>query len=136
MSPTRHIEPPATIGIDLIDEQHRNLHRMVEEFETAFDAQASPALLVERLSQIYQYSVIHFETEEDLIERILPETLAQHRAGHARTLDGLRACIVAYKRNGTRIPTAVRHELRALVLGHTGEDDAALAAALRARDDA
>ena len=123
MPSTLHREPTPT-GIDLLDEQHLVLHRMILEVEAAFTRGERPGLLVESLTCFYQYAQIHFESEESLLSRYLPERLEVHARSHERLLATLRAKIVDYKRNGSRIPASVLDLLATFVSHHSDRTDA------------
>lgn len=131
--------PPAT-GIDLIDEQHEVLHRMIVEVEEAFHRGERPFLLVDALTRFYQYAQIHFETEEALLARHVPERLDAHAGPHQRLLHTLRTRILDYKRDGNRIPNSVLDLLEGFTIHHTSQSDvrdfeAVLQSMERERDD-
>lgn len=114
--------PPAT-GVDLIDEQHEVLHRMTVEVEESFHRGERPFLLVDALTRFYQYAQIHFETEEALIARYLPDRVESHARPHQRLLQTLRTRILDYKRDGNRIPNSVLDLLAGFTIHHTGNSD-------------
>lgn len=105
--PTALHQEPHLTGIDLIDEQHRVLFRMILEFREAHFGNESPGLLIERASQLYQYALVHFETEEGLIEAYAPTFLEGHRAAHQRVAEMIRNAVVEYKRSGNTIPSSL-----------------------------
>lgn len=133
MTTSTSIRAPRPTGVDIIDEQHASLHQMIVDFHEAHTAGDRPGRLVDRLSQIYQYAVIHFETEESLLERHARGQLERHRAVHLRLLKSLRECIVEYKRHGSRIPSSMVDKLEAFLFDHARNDDYELFRAVHER---
>ncbi len=123
----------ASVGIDLVDEQHEVLHRMYRDIEEARTAGSPEAVVVERLADFHQYAGIHFRTEESLLAEHDPERLEAHRREHQRLLERLRTAIVGYKRDGGIVPASLVQLIREFVLDHTQETDARDLALVRER---
>lgn len=130
---TTAARPPRATGVDIIDEQHQAIFRMVLDFMDAFENDERASLLVEKLSEIYQYVKIHFATEESIIERYEPRRLEDHKQVHDRTLEELREHILDYKRNGRRIRSRVLDRLQMFVGVHMDGTDVELLSHLAER---
>jgi len=117
-----HQEPHLT-GIDLIDEQHRVLFRMIVELREAHFGDERPVIVIEHASQLYQYALVHFETEEGLIESYAEPFLEDHRATHQRLIKGIRDAVLEYKRSGNTIPSSLFDRLDEYCTHHVNNDD-------------
>ncbi|OIO02406.1 MAG: hypothetical protein AUJ49_06160 [Desulfovibrionaceae bacterium CG1_02_65_16] len=73
-----------SVGVRLIDEQHKVLLGLINELHAGMRARKSDSVLVNVVERLKQYTVKHFAQEEELFERYgYPETAA-HKEIHAK----------------------------------------------------
>ena len=70
-----------TVGNPLVDAYHHIFFQMVDEFRTAL-AQEAPPDMPERISFLVDYTLMHFESEEKLMERSGYPDTDSHREAH------------------------------------------------------
>lgn len=69
-------------GIPGIDAQHKNLFAAARELHAALSAGQAREMTSSLLDRLIQYTVAHFQHEEELMERHRYPELFQHRAEH------------------------------------------------------
>jgi len=73
-------------GIDLIDDQHKELVALINRLNSAMQQGLGKAVVGEILDELGRYAVFHFEQEETLFDQYgYPET-DQHKAVHQKLL--------------------------------------------------
>lgn len=106
-------DPYLAIGIDSIDEQHRELFHRIDRLLEASQTGTSAAEVGRLLRFLGEYVRDHFRAEEELMESTRYPERAVHAAEHAafaQELEGLRA---EYDREGGTTLLVVRVASRA-----------------------
>ncbi|ODB99628.1 hypothetical protein A3197_11915 [Candidatus Thiodiazotropha endoloripes] len=82
-------------GLPTVDEQHRQLVRLLNELASQFAFESDQIDLSKVFDGLLEYTVYHFETEEAIWRKYLPdESLeASHRDSHQAFIDQLQALI-------------------------------------------
>jgi hemerythrin len=70
-----------TVGNPLVDAYHHIFFQMVDEFRTAL-AQDVPPNMEDRISFLVDYTIMHFESEERLMEKASYPDFEAHRETH------------------------------------------------------
>ena len=71
------------IGIDTIDEQHKELVRLVNQLHSAMKAKAGLQESAEILEKLTDYTVYHFAFEEEIFDKYDYENRVEHKKYHA-----------------------------------------------------
>ncbi len=71
------------IGIDKVDEQHKELVRLVNQLHSAMKAQAGLQESAEILEKLTDYTVYHFAFEEEVFDKYDYEDKVEHKKIHA-----------------------------------------------------
>jgi hemerythrin len=88
------------IGVTEIDEQHRQLVRMVNEINYEISVSADDAPINARFDALIQFTLHHFQTEHHfMVQNQYPDTLA-HDAEHAQLTSELRQIVQRRGREG------------------------------------
>jgi hemerythrin len=115
------------LGIDEIDDQHRELFRRGERLYHAM-LQGEPGFAEQMLASFRDFVLSHFEFEERWMRRAEFPSLEGHREAHRDFADRLHRVTVEYRRHG---PTADVAEslhvwLEAWLREHIGGEDRSL----------
>jgi hemerythrin len=84
------------LGIDSIDSQHRKLVDLINSLQTAIDYSTGERFEREALDALVDYTRIHFEYEEDLMEQHDYPELIPHRAEHERMIAKVEELMESY----------------------------------------
>ncbi len=79
----------ATIGVEIIDNQHRRLVELINALGDDLKAIRSREELQATLARLVDYTQVHFATEERLLELHAAGQLDRHRRSHQRLLEDL-----------------------------------------------
>lgn len=71
-----------SIGIVEIDNQHMGLIAMIKKLNDAHDARLAPALVQKVLQDMMEYSLTHFSTEREIMEKAGYPDLHAHLEEH------------------------------------------------------
>ena len=75
------------IGQPIIDEEHKNLYRLINDFHTHWSEKRDRQEIARVLNQLIQYGELHFQHEESIMaEEAYPE-FESHRKIHERLID-------------------------------------------------
>jgi hemerythrin-like metal-binding protein len=67
-----------SVGINQIDEQHKVLFQMLNKLYDAMKEGKGKAVLVNLLSELFEYTKYHFKTEEDIITKYNYSKVKEH----------------------------------------------------------
>ena len=70
-----------SVGNPLVDAYHHIFFQMVDEFRTAMAQQVPPAM-EDRIAFLVDYTLMHFDSEEKLMEKVGYPDVAAHKATH------------------------------------------------------
>jgi len=118
------------LGIQLMDQEHRQLAEVVNNFAASLRCGDDRAAISNRLAAVFSRTQHHFENEERLMATHGFAGAAAHQEMHAHLLDDLRSFSVACD---TRSLSLTTRFLQEWLLRHIDGADRELAVALKAR---
>jgi hemerythrin len=75
-------QPVLNTGISKIDSQHRNLVRMINGLHIAMGEGKGKDVIVDLVDDLIRYSITHFNTEEELMEKYVFHDFEEHTTEH------------------------------------------------------
>ncbi len=126
------------VGIDKIDEQHRELVVALGKLMVSFGDNSAEEEVRRLLLFLNGYVTDHFQTEEALMETYgFPEQEA-HKARHKSFIEAFRRLIDEFKENGatTKLAEMAQYNVITWLLNHIGREDKQLGAFLRSKMNA
>ncbi len=72
-----------SVGVSEVDEQHRNLFRLINELHTRTSQYQNRDSLRKTLNELFTYAAIHFATEEFYFDKFGYPEGANHKREHA-----------------------------------------------------
>lgn len=122
-----------SVGYVPIDEQHKRLFELADEFQSAMTAGKAKETVGKTLSGLIAYTKSHFATEEGLMRRHHYPEYSKHKAAH----DGFTAKVVQFEKDlqTASLATAINilPFLRDWLTHHIGESDRKIAAYLNSK---
>jgi hemerythrin len=119
--------PALAVGVEAVDEQHRELFRRAGELVEALRAgrRSEVGALVEYLGE---YADAHFAAEEALMRAAGYPDLEPHRAAHEAFRAGLQGHVADYERKGATplVALTLHNWLSDWLRQHVSTDDVAL----------
>ena len=79
-------KPSYSVQISSIDGQHQNLFRLAAQLHAAMSSGQSNAILAELFDDLVQYTTVHFQQEERLMQGVNYPNFAAHKAEHEALL--------------------------------------------------
>lgn len=89
-----------SVGIESLDNDHKKLISLLNQFTTAYDYAMSEEFEREALNDLVNYTQYHFEREEKLLEDNNYEDLEAHKAQHRKMIEQVIAFQNLYNEKG------------------------------------
>jgi hemerythrin len=127
--------PDLSVGVNVIDDQHKELFKRVNALITATGHGWGKDELPRTLMYLSDYVVTHFKTEEAAMAKYRYPRAAAHRAAHAAFVKEYEAMADDYIARGarTRLLIALQHRVIDWLTGHVATHDKDLGHFLRSK---
>jgi len=114
-------DPSLSIGIDVIDEQHKRIIQYINDLNIAF-VYNKMYMIEEVLDKLIDYTQVHFSFEEQLMEEAGFSSLELHKKSHDAFIDRIIFFKERYE-NGENIAKQLRNDLQLWLINHIQQDD-------------
>ena len=121
-------------GIQVIDEQHRELFRVVERLRLAVQGGMDWGTVQSLVEQLVACSERHFATEETCMSRFGYPDLAQHQAEHASMLESLRELLLKVQGSDQTLVLMAPTFMEGWLRHHISDGDFGFLTFLKSRD--
>ena len=121
------------VGVEAIDDEHKELFDAVRELESAMARFAQPAEMGELLKKLSASTARHFADEEAMMREAKYPGLALHMANHQRLMEKVQAFAARHSQSGVTVNQHALNFLRDWLLHHIENDDARLGSWLHER---
>lgn len=91
-----------SVGIEAIDNDHRKLLNLINQFQTAVLYRTGQEFEEAALDELVEYTRTHFKREEDLMQEYGYPDFEPHQAEHRKFIGEVEAMIEKYQREGNR----------------------------------
>lgn len=121
-----------SVGIEMIDNDHRKLLNLINEFQTAVFYRTGKEFEEQAFDALVDYTRTHFRREEDLMKEHGYPGFEAHQAEHRKMIEQVEASLVQYQSEGRHVPlkrTVVY--LREWLIDHINGTDQAYSGFLR-----
>ena len=115
-----------SVGVASVDQEHRDMIRLINELDDAMGQDADHATVVSRLGEIYARIAAHFALEEKIMRDASYADLSSHKEDHEELLDALSVIIDGVDDEGGYDRGWLSRELDAWFTNHFRTHDARL----------
>ncbi len=112
-----------SVNIKEIDEQHKQLLEMINEFDRAVEEKKEEEIIDKTLDSLIDFASDHFKKEEELLEKYKFPELEDHREQHHRFLEDLFNIYKRSKDGEKDVPTRIAFFFGELLIKHLLEED-------------
>jgi len=125
-------DPALGTGDPLVDEQHRNIHKIFNELESA---PGRPEDIMRVLELLLDHVVVHFDTEETLMRRVdyPAESMSEHIELHRELTEVARQKVLEFRAGELGGVKPLLDFLREWLVGHVHQHDRELIEFVRVR---
>lgn len=116
-------DPPSTVGVGLLDEQHHRMHRLIMGLAGDLQARPGDAACEDRFIEIFETIVEHFRAEEDFLQSRGYPGLKAHQFEHELLLDWFRDQMAQRTMPGKRPLALLAREAAEIIQGHQASVD-------------
>lgn len=110
--------PRLSVNIREIDNQHRKLLELINTLHTKIEGNDTREVLQEVMDELAQYSIVHFDTEESLMEQYgFPETEA-HKEEHEEFKEEVRELLEDLQNERLTMPNRVSLFIKSWIMRH------------------
>ena len=114
-------KPGYDLGIPIVDEQHRGIVSIINSLYYGMQNKCSDNMLTPAVSMVREYTHIHFNLEEDFLEKCKFPNLKYHHELHQEMIDSL--SIVGKESQWNRDPYQFMNFLKSWWLNHICDED-------------
>ena len=107
-----------SVGIAIIDEQHKVLVNLINELNSAMRQRKSDAVLVGVLGRLKEYTVKHFATEEEFFDRHGYPDAPSHKKAHQELVGQVLAFEQELKSGRAKVTMEIMRFLKDWLVGH------------------
>jgi len=112
-----------SVGITHIDQDHKKLIALLNQFTTAYDHHMSAEFERDALTALVDYTIYHFNREEDLMrEHGYPDFVA-HQAQHQEMIKQVNSFVTLYNEKGHDALKDISEFLTAWLINHINGTD-------------
>ena len=112
-----------SVGIDSIDQQHKKLINLINQFQTAVKYSTGEEFEHEALNELVNYTKIHFTYEEGMMERNDYPDFESHKAQHMEMIRKVEEVLAEYENEpDTAMSNAVNY-LKEWLIHHINGTD-------------
>jgi hemerythrin len=112
-----------SIGIEYIDQDHKKLLHLLNQFSIAFDYAQCEEFEREALEELVSYTKYHFKREEKLMEDYGYPELPEHQEEHQAMIDKVEEYVDIYNVEGHNSLKQVTNLLTYWLINHIQESD-------------
>ncbi|OWW19650.1 bacteriohemerythrin [Noviherbaspirillum denitrificans] len=117
------------VGNNFIDGDHKKLIDMVNRLHTVMAEGKGKDVMDKVLHNLITYTQEHFRREEELMQKMRYEGLADHKAEHEKLLNQVLDLQKKFESGAATLSIQVLHFLRDWLINHIGKSDKELALA-------
>lgn len=111
-----------SVGIDEVDNQHKEIFTIIDEFDTAIKDKKAVDVVSNILERLVDYTSYHFKLEEELMDACKFPSCASHIELHNKLIADLNAFKVRVD-TGENVSIELMHFLRKWLLYHIKNSD-------------
>ena len=89
-----------SVGIKMLDDDHKKLIDLLNQFKTAYDYQTSESFERHTLDSLVDYTKLHFAREEKLMEQHNYPDIIEHKKQHAQMIAQVDSFVTKYNELG------------------------------------
>lgn len=112
-----------SVGVKTLDDDHKKLIELVNQFKTAYDYQTSEEFEKESLNALVNYTKFHFNREEDLMEKNEYPDIVAHKKQHQQMIAEVERFVAKYNEQGHEALEEVSDFLSAWLINHINGTD-------------
>ncbi len=112
-----------SVGITHIDQDHKKLITLLNQFAIAYDYAMSETFEKEALDELVSYTKYHFEREEKLMSENDYPDFEAHKAQHQNMIDEVNSFVALYQEKGHDSLSEIVDFLKAWLINHINGTD-------------
>lgn len=112
-----------SVGIKSLDDDHKRLIFLLNQFKTAYDYDTSAEFERQALEQLVEYTRFHFSREEDMMQQAGYADYEGHKKQHERMIAQVEGFVGLYNREGHASLNEVSTYLTNWLINHINGTD-------------
>jgi len=125
VSPTSEIvwKDSYSVGIASLDNDHKKLISLLNQFSTAYDYAMSEEYERQALNDLISYTKYHFDREEQLLEKYNYPDVVAHKAQHQKMIEQVNSFMDLYNEKGHDALNEISEFLSNWLINHINGTD-------------
>lgn len=122
-----------SVGVQVLDDDHKKLVQLLNQFTTAYDYAMSESFERQALADLVDYTKTHFSREEKIMEENDYPDIVAHKAQHKKMIAQVETFVELYNLKGHDALDEVSHFLSKWLINHINGTDQQYTAHLNSR---
>lgn len=110
-------------GIDLIDNDHKTLIKLINNFQQATEFNVGEEMIQHSLDEVLRYTKYHFNREEILMELNSYPDFAAHQKQHQAMIEKINLYVTEYRTDKSHAIDHILHFLQSWLIQHINGSD-------------
>mgnify|MGYP001590081866 CR=1 FL=1 len=123
-----------SVGITHIDQDHKKLINLLNQFTVAYDHAMSEKFEKEALDELVNYTIYHFNREERMMQENDFPDLVAHQAKHKEMIEQVKKFVDLYEEKGHEALKEISEFLTVWLINHINGTDKEYSQYLNERD--
>jgi hemerythrin len=111
------------LGIEEIDNQHKGLVKLINELHQSMLELRTQEIMAKTLADLLEYTIYHFEAEEELMSLISYDNITNHKLQHQKFLREITTFKNDYKAGKKSISMSLLSYLKDWLIHHIQKSD-------------
>lgn len=112
-----------SVGVEVLDNDHKKLVQLLNQFTTAYDYAVSEDFERQALQDLVSYTKTHFEREEGIMEENGYPDISAHKKQHAKMIKQVEVFVELYNEKGHDALNEVSDFLSKWLINHINGTD-------------
>ncbi len=118
------------LNIEVIDEQHKKLAKMINDFYDEITQKSNNDLISELIHKMKDYTKVHFKTEEELLHQSNYSELIEHKIKHQAFIDKVTDLEKRFNEGKMVLSFEITNFLKDWLISHIQKEDKAYVSAI------
>ncbi|MBN1118728.1 MAG: bacteriohemerythrin [Bacteroidales bacterium] len=106
------------LGIEIIDQQHQNLVKIINDFYAELKTKTNDALIAELIDKMKDYIEYHFKSEEEMLEKNSYPNIEAHKTQHKEFVKKVKSLKSRYRKGEIILSFEVTSFLKEWLMQH------------------
>jgi hemerythrin-like metal-binding protein len=127
-------KPEYSVGIDVIDNDHKKLINLINQFQTASLHSTGDQFERDALNELVDYTVFHFQREEEMLQKNNYPDFDAHKKEHEAMVTKVKTMVEVFNQDKDKVIDDLLDYLKKWLINHINGTDQAYSEFMKDKD--